>query len=369
MNCITRRRRCRARGGASAAPRALAQKTAAHRLHRARDRPDQGLRGRLQQGQSQHRAQVGARLDRRHHRQAARREGQPAGRRGDGRGRVEPGAARQQGHAGALRAAQPRRDHEPQYRDKQNPPAWFGMDVWGATVCFNTVEAQKKGLPKPETWKDLTKPIYKGQIVMPNPASSGTGYLRRHRVAAACGATTARAAAGSTWTRCTRTSRSTPTRAPSPATWRAAGEFVIGISFEYRANTNKAKGAPIDLVFPKEGLGWDLEAFGIHKSTKKLEAAQKLADWASSKEAMALRQELRHHRAAGLATPLANMPTDYEQRLVKIDFEWPRTTASASSPSGPSATTRRARRRSRQCVPRGAGASGRADPATRPSRP
>ena len=63
------------------------------------------------------------------------------------------------------------------YRDKKNPPAWFGMDVWGATVCFNTVEAKKRNLPKPETWKDLTKPIYKGQIVMPNPASSGTGYF------------------------------------------------------------------------------------------------------------------------------------------------------------------------------------------------
>ena len=64
-----------------------------------------------------------------------------------------------------------------QYIDKKNPPAWFGMDVWGATVCFNTVEAQKKGIPKPETWKDLTKPVYKSQIVMPNPASSGTGFF------------------------------------------------------------------------------------------------------------------------------------------------------------------------------------------------
>ena len=25
--------------------------------------------------------------------------------------------------------------------------------------------------------KDLTKPVYKGQIVMPNPASSGTGFF------------------------------------------------------------------------------------------------------------------------------------------------------------------------------------------------
>jgi iron(III) transport system substrate-binding protein len=64
-----------------------------------------------------------------------------------------------------------------QYRDKKKIPAWFGMDVWGATICFNTVEAQKRNIPKPETWKDLTKPVYKGQIVMPNPASSGTGFF------------------------------------------------------------------------------------------------------------------------------------------------------------------------------------------------
>ena len=64
-----------------------------------------------------------------------------------------------------------------QYRDKKNPPMWWGMDVYGAVVCFNTVEAQKLGIPKPETWKDLTKPVYKGHVVMPNPASSGTGYF------------------------------------------------------------------------------------------------------------------------------------------------------------------------------------------------
>jgi iron(III) transport system substrate-binding protein len=64
-----------------------------------------------------------------------------------------------------------------QYRDKKNPPAWFGMDVWGATVCFNTVEAQKRNIPKPETWKDLTKPAYKGQVVMPNPRPAAPATL------------------------------------------------------------------------------------------------------------------------------------------------------------------------------------------------
>src|SRR6185369_1550648 len=45
-----------------------------------------------------------------------------------------------------------------QYRDKKKVPAWWGIDVWGATVCFNTVEAQKKNIPKPQSWQDLTKP-------------------------------------------------------------------------------------------------------------------------------------------------------------------------------------------------------------------
>jgi iron(III) transport system substrate-binding protein len=107
---------------------------------------------------------------------------------------------------------------------------------------------------------------------------------------------------------------------------------VVGISFEYRANANKAKGAPIDLVFPKEGLGWDLESFAIHKGTKKLEAAKKLANWASSKDAMMLYgKNFAITAQPGVAAPLANVPKDYEQRLVKMDFAGPPRTASASS--------------------------------------
>ena len=63
------------------------------------------------------------------------------------------------------------------YVDTAKPPHWVGQDVWAATVCYNTVEGAKKGIPKPTSWKDLTKPVYKGQVTMPNPVSSGTGYF------------------------------------------------------------------------------------------------------------------------------------------------------------------------------------------------
>ena len=210
-----------------------------------------------------------------------------------------------------------------QYRDKKNPPAWFGMDVWGATVCFNTVEAAKKGIPKPETWKDLTKPIYKGQVVMPNPASSGTGFFDVTAWLTLFGDD---AGKGGGWQFMNALHENIAQYTHSgskPCNMAGSGEFVVGISFEYRANSNKAKGAPIDLVFPKEGLGWDLEAFAIHKGTKKLDAAKKLADWASSKDAMALYgKNFAITAVAGMAGALPNIPADYEARLVKMDFGW-----------------------------------------------
>ncbi|WP_088278427.1 putative 2-aminoethylphosphonate ABC transporter substrate-binding protein [Ideonella sp. A 288] len=210
-----------------------------------------------------------------------------------------------------------------QYRDKKNPPAWFGMDVWGATVCFNTVEAQKKGIPKPETWKDLLKPAYKGQIVMPNPASSGTGYFDVTAWLKLFGDDGGK---GGGWKYMDGLHENIAQYTHSgskPCNMAASGEYVVGISFEYRANANKAKGAPIDLVFPKEGLGWDLEAFAIHKGTKKVEAARKLADWASSKDAMLLYgKNFAITAQPGVAAPLANVPKDYEARLVKMDFGW-----------------------------------------------
>jgi iron(III) transport system substrate-binding protein len=208
-----------------------------------------------------------------------------------------------------------------QYRDKKKVPSWVGMDVWGATICFNTVEAQKKGIPKPETWKDLTKPIYKGQIVMPNPASSGTGYFDVTAWLTLFGDDNGK---GGGWKYMDALHENIAQYTHSgskPCNMAGSGEFLMGISFEYRANANKAKGAPIDLVFPKEGLGWDLEAFAIHKGTKKLDAAKKLADWATSKDAMLLYgKNFAITAQPGVAQPLANVPKDYESRLVKMDF-------------------------------------------------
>ena len=66
---------------------------------------------------------------------------------------------------------------KPIFKSGKNPETWVGMDAYLAVLCFNTAEAAKGKKAKPTSWADLTKPEYKDSIVMPNPASSGTGYL------------------------------------------------------------------------------------------------------------------------------------------------------------------------------------------------
>ncbi|MGH7343780.1 MAG: putative 2-aminoethylphosphonate ABC transporter substrate-binding protein, partial [Candidatus Rokuibacteriota bacterium] len=135
-----------------------------------------------------------------------------------------------------------------QFRDKDNPPSWVGMDAWVAALCFNTVEAQKKNLPKPASWKDLTKPVYKGTIVMPNPASSGTGFLDVTSWLQLFGETE-----GWKYMDALHQNIGVYTHSGSkPCTMAGAGEYPIGVSFEFRAARQKKQGAPIDIVFPSE---------------------------------------------------------------------------------------------------------------------
>ena len=219
-----------------------------------------------------------------------------------------------QGYAPAnLKAVNPR------FTSGGAQPTWVGMNVFGAAICYNVAEAMKQGLPKIESWKDLLRPEFKGKVVMPNPASSGTGFLDVTAWLQMFGEK-----GGWEYMDGLHQNVAVYTHSGSkPCVMAGAGEFPVGISFEYRANVVRTKGAPIDVLFPKEGLGWDLESIGIVKDTPKLDAAKKLADWASTREANELyAKNFAITAIPGIATRLKHIPVDYEKRLVKNDFQW-----------------------------------------------
>ena len=205
------------------------------------------------------------------------------------------------------------------YSDSANPPSWVGMDLFAAVVCYNTVEGKKKNIPQPQSWADLTKPVYKGQITMPNPASSGTGFFDVTAWLQTMGE-----AKGWKYMDQLHENVAQYTHSGSkPCRQAGAGEFVVGISFDFRGNDVKAKGAPVELVFPSEGLGWDLEASGIVKTTKKMDAAKKLMDWTVTKEAnQAYAKNFAIVAHPEVKPALPHIPANLDQRLIKNDFAY-----------------------------------------------
>ena len=208
---------------------------------------------------------------------------------------------------------------DPKFVDKDDPPYWTGMDAWVAAVCVNTVEAEKHGLPMPASWEDLTKPVYKGHLAMPNPNSSGTGFLDVSSWLQIFGEK-----GGWEFMDRLHDNINHYTHSGSkPCKQAAAGEVAIGISFAFRGAKSKAQGAPLEIIVPSEGIGWDMEATAIVAGTEKEEAARKLVDWSITEKANRLYNSGYAVVAfKGIAKPVKFFPDGITEAMIDNDFEW-----------------------------------------------
>ncbi|HAB37953.1 MAG: putative 2-aminoethylphosphonate ABC transporter substrate-binding protein [Tateyamaria sp.] len=203
--------------------------------------------------------------------------------------------------------------------DGDNPPAWVGMDAWVASVCYNTVEAGKAGLTPPTSWKDLTDPQYAGHLIMPNPNSSGTGFLDVSSWLQIFGEDGGWEYMDALHENIARYTHS----GSKPCKLAAAGEIPIGISFAFRGAKSKAAGAPIEIIVPSEGVGWDMEATAIVAGTANLDAAKKLVDFTVTKQA----NEMYNTGYAvvaypGVAKPVEFFPEGLLDAMIDNDFEF-----------------------------------------------
>lgn len=199
-----------------------------------------------------------------------------------------------------------------QFRDPAKQKGNYSSAVYVGILGFgvNTERAKQLGVDIPKCWSDLIKPEYKGEIQIADPQSSGTAY-------------TALATFDQLWgeqqtfdylTALNKNVSQYTKSGVTPARNTARGETLIGIGFLHDYSMEKENGAPIELIAPCEGTGYEIGGVSIIKGARNLDNAKLFVDWALSKQA----QEIAWQKAQSYQIP-TNVTTEPSPLALKME--------------------------------------------------
>ena len=135
---------------------------------------------------------------------------------------------------------------------------------------------------KPTRWADLTGPDYKGAIAMPSPLYSGAAAIMLASV-------TSHDDLGWQFYEGLKANSAIAVRGNGAVLNAVAGgERTVGVLVDYMAFNAKAKGSPVEFVFPAEGNPAVTEPVAILSTTKNAPAARAFVDFLLSTDGQAL---------------------------------------------------------------------------------
>jgi iron(III) transport system substrate-binding protein len=172
------------------------------------------------------------------------------------------------------------------FRDPAKRKGNYSSAVYMGILGFgvNTERLAEKGLEIPRCWNDLTKPEYKEEIQIADPQSSGTAY-------------TALATFIQLWDedkafdyfkKLDKNISQYTKSGVTPSRNSARGEIAIGIGFLHDYSLEQSKGAPLELISPCEGTGYEIGGVSIIKGARNMDNAKLFVDWVLSKEGQQL---------------------------------------------------------------------------------
>ena len=183
---------------------------------------------------------------------------------------------------------------------------WFSTKLITTGIAYNTAAPTQ-----PASYKDLA-PLA-GQFAMPSPLTSGAATI--HMVALtgrddlgwrfyedlADGGALAQGGNGAVMTAI------------------ASGEKLYGFLVDFLVIREKAKGAPVEFVFPEEGVSAVTEPVAILSTARNPEAARAFVDFLISPEGQQLAADMGYLPAHPAITPPEGFPPLSDIRLLDFD--------------------------------------------------
>ncbi|WP_027406631.1 ABC transporter substrate-binding protein [Anaerovibrio sp. RM50] len=150
---------------------------------------------------------------------------------------------------------------------------------------------------KVEGYEDLLNPALKGKIAFADPSKSSSSYEHLINMLYAMG----KGDPDKGWDYVTSLAKNLDGKllSGSSAVYKgvADGEYAVGLTFEEGGAKYVADGAPVKLVYMKEGVISKPDGIYIIKNAKHMENAKKFIDFITSKEAQTLITQKLHRRS------------------------------------------------------------------------
>jgi iron(III) transport system substrate-binding protein len=146
---------------------------------------------------------------------------------------------------------------------------------------FNTKLLADKKIPEPKCWADLLDPRLKDEVQMADPNSAGTAYNALATIVQLMGEDQ-----GFEYLKKLHRNVNQYTKSgAAPAKALSLGETAVGINFQHDLVPYVLQGAPMKIVSPCEGTGYEIGSMSIIKGARNLKEAQAWYDWALTTEA------------------------------------------------------------------------------------
>ena len=165
--------------------------------------------------------------------------------------------------------------------------------VYGGILAlgYNSEIGDKKKLPVPKCWRDLVNAVYKNEVMLGNPSTSGTAYLMLATLVQVFGEDDAFKLMAEINRNVTSYARS----GIGPMTAITRGEVYVGSTVLHGVINEIVRGFPVVPVLPCEGVGYEVAGVAIIKGARNLESARKFYDWALTAEAQQIGLELKEY--------------------------------------------------------------------------
>lgn len=163
------------------------------------------------------------------------------------------------------------------FKDPDN--YWFSKGITIVGFLVNNKLAAELKLTAPATWDDLLKPEYKGEIIMSNPAVSGTNYAAVNALLQVKGE--------GGWDYMNKLNENVAyyaRRGSDPKNKVIADEFAVGITYIDGTIEALLPDYDVSIVYPTDGIPWMPDGVAVFKNSANAEAAKAFVEWLFSSD-------------------------------------------------------------------------------------